>query len=734
MAGGRCRFEVQRDFAMKLDNFPIRRLSAVFVSILLIALVLWLSGVENVLRRLAGFPPWVLASILVLLLGNLFLVSFRYWRVLAHFGVAVPWKVASRACIAGYIAGLVVISLFGQVMGRQTVMQNFGVQPVLNASLAAYERALLALISGLLGVLGGFYLLGSSVIAGFFQRISLIEIVIAALGGVALSLWLGRSRFEAKLSRQMFSRANFARVMLIAGLTLAAQLLMLSCFVLGILVVSPDIPVASLFAAAAIISLAASLPITVNGWGVRELAAVYVLGKLGVPAADAVAVSVLIGLCSMLIILAAVPFSLGRLPRPELAKRLSVTPHSVSEIEKSAAWVLGMAVAVAVFYQVHLTLPGGVINLNLADPFAILALAAVGLHALFSRKAPAWRVKHFNLALAAISLLLLLGFMRGWLEIGVTQWALGGRLLGWLVLLGYLSAGYLIVANIGSHGLRRLAETLIASAVVVVMLQAILRLLDHWGVDTGAHLTPNFEGYAGNRNAFAFQLLAIMVLLLGYSRVYARCSVGLVRSARPWVFSVLLGILQAGLIWTGSRAGLLVGLAVLLFAMVSRLADRKMLGWGLIFAFILWFGAQLGTQSISLQSGFSGDDSNQERWATLTHALELWRQSPLLGAGLGVFIARSTAWLGHPQVIHNSLLWILAELGIVGAVVMGWTFFLLARHAIRLGKVQLTRSILLLLLLAFSVFSLAHEIFYQRIFWFVLGAVLAQPFVQRRHT
>lgn len=718
---------------MKLSNLPIRRLSAVFISLFLIALVFWLSGVENVLRRLAGFPPWALGSILALLLANLFVVSFRFWRVLAHFGIALPWKVASRACVAGHVAGLVVISLFGQVMGRQAVMQNYGVPSMVNASLAAYERTLLALVSGALGVMGGFYLLGGSVIAGFFQRISLIEIAIAALGGGALSLWLGRSRFETKLSGQMFSWANSARVMSIAGLTLAGQLLILGCFVLGIFAVSPDTPVVSLFAAAAIISLAASMPITVNGWGVRELAAVYVLGKLGIAAADAVAVSVIIGLCSTLVILAAAPFAIRKSPMPESVKPLAVTIHSASEIEKSAAWILGMVVAVAVFFQVHLSLPGGVVNLNLADPFAILALAAVGLHALFSRQTPAWRIKHFNLALGAISLLLLLGFLRGWVEIGVTQWALGGRLLGWLVLLGYLSAGYLIVANVGTHGLRRLAETLIASAAVVVMLQASLRLLDHWGVNTGAQFTPNFEGYAGNRNAFAFQLLAVMALLLGYSQVYARYSVRMRHPTRAWIFSVLLGIVLAGLVWTGSRAGLLVGLMVLLVAGIGRLADRRMLGWGLIFATILWAGVWLGAQSVPVQSAFSGDYSDQERWATLTHALELWQESPIFGAGLGVFIVKSSAWLGHPQVIHNTPLWILAEFGLVGVAVMGWAFFLLANHATRLGKLLPARRILLLLVIAFAIFSLAHEIFFQRIFWFVLGAVLAQPFIFRRH-
>jgi hypothetical protein len=547
-----------------------------------------------------------------------------------------------------------------------------------------------------------------------------------------LSLWLGRLRFEATLSDQAFSQKNFVRVMFIAGLTLAGQLLVLGSFVLGILTISPDTPFLHALAAGAIISLAASMPVTINGWGVRELAAVYVLGTLGVSAADAVAMSVVIGLCSTLVILVVVPFSFRKHPT-SLPSQFQI-PHSVVEIEKAAAWLLGMAVAV--FFQIHLAFPEGAINVNLADPFAILALATLALQILLYRQTPVWRIQRFNLALGMISLLLLFGFVRGWLEIGVTQWALGGRLLGWLVLLGYLSAGYLFVANFGGQGLRRLTDSLIATAAVVVVLQVSLRLLEHWGLNLGVQLTSNFEGYSGNRNAFAFQLLAVTALLLGYSQFYARYSVLMNHPTRAWIFSALLGVLLAGLVWAGSRAGYLTGLLVLLLAVFGRLADRRMLGWGLIFAAMLWASVWMLTQgssvySSSVQSTLSGDYSNSERLATMSYAFELWQHSPVFGEGLGVFISKSQAWLGHPQVVHSTPLWLLAEFGLFGVTVMGWAFFLLARFAIRLGKFKPARRGLLLLLFAFAIFSLVHEIFYQRIFWFVLGAVIARPLLSK---
>jgi hypothetical protein len=178
---------------------------------------------------------------------------------------------------------------------------------------------------------------------------------------------------------------------------------------------------------------------------------------------------------------------------------------------------------------------------------------------------------------------------------------------------------------------------------------------------------------------------------------------------------------------------------VLLLAWLGRLTDRRMLGWGVMFAILLWCGVWLGlatqgglSRSLSLQY-LSDERSNLERWESLIHGLEMWQQSPVLGAGLGVFYAKSAMWLGHPQVIHSTPLWILAEFGLLGGAVCGWVFFLLARHAIRFGRTQPAGRILLLLLVAFAIFGLVHEILYQRIFWLVLGAVLARPFSASPH-
>ncbi len=289
-----------------------RHLVSVCISALLLGLVFWLAGLDNVWHGLARFPAWAVTCMLVLLSANLLMVSFRFWRVLTHFGIAVPWKIAFQANVAGNVAGFFVISLVGHVMGRQMVLQRFGVTPILNASLAAYERALLVLVSGGLGTVGAMYLLGQTAVTGFFRQVAFAEIVVAAFGGVMLSLWLGRSNFERKLSQRIFSSSNLSRLTTITALTLAGQLCMLAAFMVGILGVTQDLSILSMFAASAAISLAATIPITIGGWGLREVAAVYVLGHLGVPSADAISVSVMVGLCVTVVTLAASPVCLTR--------------------------------------------------------------------------------------------------------------------------------------------------------------------------------------------------------------------------------------------------------------------------------------------------------------------------------------------------------------------------------------------------------------------------------------
>jgi hypothetical protein len=469
----------------------------------------------------------------------------------------------------------------------------------------------------------------------------------------------------------------------------------------------------------------------------------------------------------------------------------------LNKAHKNLSCLLGLITAFAIFFQFHVTLPEGVINLNLGDPFALAALVAVCLNSLMLRSPPQWRVPQFNLILMMFGALLLIGFANGWFKIGVTQWSLSARLIGSIVLLGYLAAGYLLVAYNGNSSIRRMLEVLAITATIVIVWTALMRTLSGYGFEV-PWLTPNYEGFSGNRNAFAFQLLAVLAVALAYSNTYSRQFTGEAKGIfTAWRSWVPIGFLIAGVFLTASRAGALAGIIILAIAVVKDIANRKSVVFGILFAGILWSAlwavqsatvqraieqiasmqsdaeegnseqtgtaqdgteqgatAQSGTaqseksksgkakidkawteaaQSATVQSAVSGEYSNEERIATLVYGFKMWRNSPFLGEGLGVFIANSESWLGRPTVIHNTPLWILAEFGLLGAVIFGWSFLKIGRYAIDTNhsRNNLSRSALLLLITLFVVFSLFHEMLYQRIFWLIGGALLATPLAFR---
>jgi uncharacterized membrane protein YbhN (UPF0104 family) len=739
---------------------PNRRLAAMVLSVALLLLAFGIFGDKDFVRSLKEFPFWAVLLILILFALNLLLVSFRLSRILDHLGIPLPPGAALRASIAGQTGSLFVISLFGQVVGRQMVLQRFGLASSVVASVTGYERACLAFTGGMTCLLGAMHLLGRATVFDFVNRISLVEVIIAAGGGLALSLWLGRSRFEVNLGAEGWSARTAINVLEVIAITLAGQFLVISAFVVGVIAVQPNTDLLSLFAATAVISFAASVPITVNGWGIREMAAVAMLGYIGVAGSRALAVSILSGLCVTAITLSAAALVLSKVsPVHENIsnKGFAVITLHASKIEKTASWMLAMLTATFVFFQTHVDFRGATINLNFADPLAILALAAVVTHAVMTRQSPNWRVRHLNIALIAISVLLTAGFLHGVQVIGVTQWALMARLLGWLILMGYLCAGYLMVANAGAHGRRRLFETMIATGAFVVMLQIVLRFIDPMNLLTGLPHTANFEGYAANRNAFAFQMLVCLTLLLAYVPVYARrvtfshcrqSTIDVRKSAignffcsltnRLWLGRnmFLQSIVMAGILFSASRAGVFAGaLLVLVAVWYSTPSERPIIAKSLALAILIWqstaiiswgmsfFASPLS--SVRIQSDVSSEFSNVERWQSLVGGLQMWLQHSVFGAGLGVFIEKNATTDGRPLVIHSTPVWILAEFGLLGAAIFGGFFYILVRHALKSSVRSTTGRIIGMLLLIFGLFSLVHEIFYQRIFWLVLGSSLA---------
>ncbi|RFP78624.1 hypothetical protein DY262_11010 [Hydrogenophaga borbori] len=723
----------------------VRRSATAVAGLSLFGVALFLASPQGLLAQLHQLSLTTAFWVTLLAISNLAVVAFRFWRVLRHCNIPLSWETAWRACLSGNLASLAFIPLLAQVAGRQAILHRMGVSPVTTASVSALERVLLAGTSAMAACAGAGYLMGQEALQRFVAQLALPQLSLVV--GVAALVVFGftRSAFESRLIRRSLSRRVFSASLETLGITVIGHALIVAAFVVAFSAVGVDLSPMQLLAAAAIVSFAASLPLSVGGWGVRELASVMVLGGLGVDAATAMAGSVAVGLCSTLAILLT---STGLLKRPLrsspsiTAKPLRMDRH---DLENTASWLLGMTTVALVFFQVHLDLGGHVVNVNVGDPFAMLALSAVGLWLVSQRTLPSWTLAGFNTWLLCFSAALLLAFAVGAARMGITPWALGNKLTGWLVLLGYLSAGYLLARDHGRVGVLRMIEVALVVICTIVWAKVIIRATP-WFPGQLAAEPINFEGFSGNRNALAFQLCAVLAVTLGHLRILSRRLI-----ERPWLHAALLGGLSTvllGIVLTGSRTGMGVAAALLLAAFFSQPTMRKIILTSVLGACIAWLvvtqlasaihwvfsslGAGEAAGSVgSVGSGFSEDTSDGLRWRANHAALEMWWQSPWLGAGLGSFIHGSEARFGETLTIHSTPLWILAEFGLVGVAVMAFAVFIVCRHLWRHRPLDARNLSAALLLIGFALFSQLHEMLYQRTLWLFLGALLAAQIHRR---
>jgi hypothetical protein len=137
-------------------------------------------------------------------------------------------------------------------------------------------------------------------------------------------------------------------------------------------------------------------------------------------------------------------------------------------------------------------------------------------------------------------------------------------------------------------------------------------------------------------------------------------------------FLMLTALFGGVVVLTQSRSGLLVMLAVLAMVFVRRFGSRGLLVAATVGLPIFLFGGR---------SGAEADESTAERTQLLYAGLDMVKQFPVLGVGVGQY--REHAW--PPLTAHNSYLLPAAELGLLGQLAFGVVLFTAVKIPWRLG-------------------------------------------------
>ena len=655
----------------------------------------------------------------LLLLGAL-LAAIRFSCMASDLGHGLSPRDALLALSVGQIVGALTVQYFGQIAARSALLGPRGLSPPTNILLVTYERFIAAAVSAAMAVIGAWYLFGRVALnlqTGGDQFIKIMSgIAVAVLAG-AMFGW-GSAALDA-IQRRPRTKIVVSLVRSIC-LTLAIQFCTVSAYVVGAHSLTPNIAVMELVAASMVVAFVASLPISFAGWGVRELSAVLALGAIGVRNEMALTVAIFVGALAMAIVLV-IAIAATILPHGE--RSIGSTSGSGSEYAEIVSAVqLGVPLlaASAVFFQVFVPVGATLVNVNLADPFAILGGLLFVFYAI-SGGPSRWRLSWFITHVAIATGVMVAAFLHGLYLFGWNDWAFTNKLLGWLILLGYGATGALIV-RASDRGMNFLVRTFVAAAVGIVSLE----IFSIASILVGVPLPRNFgllplEGFSQNRNAFSFLLLLAM------------CGSALIKGrTQGWILGVLFG----GIWLAGSRASFGALFAVLVVGLfIQALSFRNIVFGGAVAAATLAVIAALPFVVVLLAAGggnaldlmvfqMTPASSDMERFTSIVDGLQLFLSHPLFGNGLGAYASNK---ITHGQfiVIHSTPIWLLAEMGLFG-------FLAFAVPAVRIFRNEWTSSsrdgvgqILLLMLVMFGIMSLVHELLYQRAFWLLLGGGLA---------
>lgn len=714
-----------------LPSVPPATIVKVLITAVLIAVVVYLVSVKSDLPSLSSFVGGFSVRGLLLVFGFLLLGALlSAWRlklIAGDLGYPLTAADAIAAIGLGQLAGSAFFQIVGQLMARGALLSRRGMPVAATVTMTVYERAAAAAVSLILAMGGGWYVFGRVTLDMRHGGPLFLKIIAGLLVAVAAGAWLAWGPKALSAARPGLDRRFILPVSRNIVASTVIQLATMAAYVTAAHAIAPAVPLPDLGAASAIVMLAASLPISLAGWGVRELSAIFALGVIGVPAQAALMVAVLIGVVSLLVVglFAIVPFW-------NVPNRFAAVPMAVrtrTDYGSLLAWTVPLLAATAVCFQIYVPLGGGTqLNVNLADPLAVLGGALFVIGCVAQRRWPTWRLSGFNGHVVLMTLMLAAALLHGAAVFGWTPWAFTNRFFGWFILLGYGATGALLVRAGEREGFDLLLRTLGAVCAAIVALDLPLIAVARLGIALPADIMlARMQGFAQNPNAFSFQLLLALgaTFVASFSRKQA---------------VLIMTLCFCGLFFAGSRAAFLTLPIILGFAYAMRalpvgrvaaslVACAAVVGLILVLPALETAIASFGPSGNAwLLVPLAVDDSasNVQRMTSLAGGLRLFLDHPLLGGGLGAFMAEQMRDFGTPLVIHSTPLWLLAELGIVGFLI-----FFIPVTRIFFGEIKPARlgdpgaRVLLLVIVVLGSMSQVHELLYQRSFWLLFGAALA---------
>tara|TARA_R110000751_G_C13776484_1_gene480627 strand:- start:108 stop:2297 length:2190 start_codon:yes stop_codon:yes gene_type:complete len=716
----------------------------ILVILIAISAVFLFVDVGESLKYISGIDFFWLFISLVFVFLNQFLSSIRFKVFLRMFGQELDLRRAHAVNVYSILAGMAFFNFFGQSVSRTVLVKGIA-DTESSVLVTALERVFSLAILVIASMSAAFFVLGriSFDYAPGLMLLSMFLFVIMSLAGVYLFFLTKSQKNELRL---VFS-SGFGR----GFITIIFIIMLMHSFMLGAYIAlivgmaGLDVLTAKAVFAALLTMLGASFPISFGGWGVREVSAGFafrtanISSALGVGAGIGVGLLTIISLALNFFIIWVLNFFIPQNDE-KFARKRSNSGYS-RRLILFLGWVVAPVVLVLMMVQLPVPISAGNLTVNLADPLAIVA-GMTFVFVIIQRGAwrDIWFDPRVNWWLAGSAFVILLSYFIGYLQFGYLAWALYNRLLGVGILFSYIVVGAFLTALWGEFGIRTAAKSVVSAVVVLFIFEYWLRLYFDSSVLVALNWSgPRWSGFLANPNSYAFFLLSI--LPLPFLFLGDRNSNG----HRTWKYAIVPGMIFAIIYLTASRAAFgAAAFFIFFFFYVDKKKTIFSLLFGLSCVLLLYGLTEVLTligdghlMSVARSKDFA--IVQNDRILSMVEGWRMFLAHPLFGAGLGAFY-KSQSDLALPLaeralIIHNSFLWILAEAGLFGFIVIFGPPIIWGVRTFLNMKWRTDPYLcgFLLILANASIMGMAHELMYQRVFWLMLGIFLARPFVMRKN-
>jgi glycosyltransferase 2 family protein len=291
--------------AVKLSLFFLR----LAISIAILWFVMRYVDLETITARLKGANSWLMVVAVLCLILQSLLATLRWREIMLALGASNP---GLPRLLASYFEALFVGQVLPTTVGGDVlrVVRACGWKQSLSQAAGAVLLERVFALGWLLAIgIGGLPMwiqpgneVDTVLVASVFGSWALAFVVFFALPSLPATLYRLRIVGGAlHLSLLTYTLARRPKVMLVVAITsLGGQGAVFLATWLLARSLDLYLPFDNMIVAMPFVMLVGMIPVSLAGWGVREGAMAFALGFFGTPTTDAVLVSILLGLASVL--------------------------------------------------------------------------------------------------------------------------------------------------------------------------------------------------------------------------------------------------------------------------------------------------------------------------------------------------------------------------------------------------------------------------------------------------